>query len=444
MGIRTIYIGNADVLTNKDVKYLSGVYRFTVTFQSSEAVSSSHYGVLLEIGKIKIGNDNDDEFELEANEFSLKFFLSGNTQSEYFDILTDMKNHVPTITVTRNGSDFFKGFIKNDNIEGNADRIFSIHITDGLEMTKEVNLSDTPNPLGYDFSTPETTKKKVTDFFIEAINEITDTGYLSVETNCDLRFNITGHGSPPIGDVYFYPYWLFNQATPEGYPGYPQPAKKDTLADVIKAVADQFGCFVYTGFDKKIYLIQRALGSNPITMVNGENILGKPKIQITPRYDALHLFVFCGYTPATPKFGDIIYGTMKADSNKYKNKVKNLYSYNPVINEIWWGNHLSLIDEEGYSGLLYYDSLNYFAVDKNGVHHYYGSNDSLTNIVGQDTFSLISKNRLVIEGEFNGSIDSYSMLEFYTLEGYNGKVFRPQKIEYDLHKNTSKIRFIEV
>ena len=444
MATRTIYIGNADVLTNQDVNYLSGVYRFTITFQSSLATSTTHYGIMLEIGKFKIGNDNDDEFELEANEFSLKFLLMGNIQSDYLNILADMKNHVPTITITRNGLDFFKGFVINDNIEGNVDRIISIHITDGLEKTKEVNLSETPNPLGYDFSTPETTKKKVTDFFIETINEITDAGYLSVETNCDLRFNVTGLGSPQIKDIYFYPYWLFNQATPEGYPDYPQLAKKDTLADVIKAVADQFGCFAYTGFEKKIYLVQRTQGSIPASMIPGEDILGKPKLKITTRYDALHCFVFCGYTPTLPKFGDIIFGTMKADANQYKNKVKTLCSYNPAVNEIWWGDHYVIVDTDGYSGLLYYNPPNYFEVDKNGVHHYYGVDDSLSNIVSQDTFNLISKNRLVIEGEFNGSIDSYSILDFYTLDGFDGVVVRPQKIEYDLQKNTSKIRFIEV
>lgn len=441
MATRTIYLGNIDL--SHDLVYKSGTYQFTITCQSSDTNSTSHEAILLDVGKFKIGNDNDDEFELEANETSIEFFLKVG-QSLFLSILADLKNYVPEINITRNGQQFFKGFVLTDNIETDIRQIIKANITDGLNKAKKINLSETPNPLGYDFSLPTNQKKNVFNFFLDAINYISDSYYTSVESNCDLKFGVSGYGTPPIDSIYFYPFWVFNQATPNGYPGYPQPAVRSTLADVIKAVADQFGCFVYTGFNRKIYLVQRVKNYITPTLITAEKMFYNPKMFVTKKFDGLHCYVLTANSASSPTWGDILCGSVKTNGESYLNAVKTLYSYSPAISPIYWGNGLTIIDADGYSGLLYYSGGNYYEADKNQVLHQYGSADSLANIVAQDTYNLISKNRLVVEGKFKGTFDEYSILTFYSLDEFTGKTFRIQKIEYSLMEDTSKIRFIEV
>lgn len=384
---------------------------------------------LKELGSFTIGTGNDNEVIFFPNVFEVKI----KTDVEFDKWLTFLKDlrTEETLALIQDEDDkyIFRGYVQKSSVKGDMFRkTIGFRSYDQILNLKNFAASD--NDLAYG----NTEKVKIIDilkdifttgtYFQDGTNYIND-----VVSLCSYEAKIAG--SPTyvgFDDFGVIPYSIyFNPASPY-----------DTVLDVVKSILVTYGCVGYIGTDEKFYIIPRVYQNNSLVTIQN-NEIADIDTKVMRKMEGLKIYVFTGTLGSyqTFSYGDIISNPDRVEEIRSDQNGGTLPSGGGGNVNLWL-----------WSGGIWNDvELNYFR--RKNADGSYTSPTSLWRLTGDDTWAIISKDRLNYNVTLKGKFDSLTMKsdlltthnpkQFYKLAQFPDEYLRPRKLKYDLNENKVEI-----
>lgn len=407
-------------------KYPIGDLTLTFVVDSGNLPFGARPQKLIELDSFSVGSDRDNEVIFYPNNFDVEIKTEEDFE-DWLTILKDLSLKETLAMIEKDGDYIFRGSVQKSSVKGDMfRRSLGFRAVDQIMNLKNFDPAD--NDLNYVLDETHRITSILQDIFTSGIYFPDGTAYINgVVSLCTYEANVNSNYYN-FSDFGVRPYnHYFSSGTPY-----------DTVLDVVKQILVTYGLVAFVGFDRKLYLIPRVYQNNTVHTIQN-NEIADIETNIMRGMEGLKLYVRTGasaFTYQTYNYGDVITNPDRVEEIRIDQAVG------------------SLPAGGGYSGLELWTGAAWEFADINTVRRKeadgsYTTPTSLWRLTGDDTWSIIQKDRMNYKVTLKGSFDAlthksdllstHNPKQFYKLAQFPDEYLRPRRLKYDLNDNSVEI-----
>jgi hypothetical protein len=366
---------------------------------------------LKKIDRLSVGFDDADELVFFPSKIKLQFRDPSKALYDY------MRANTPNVSVQLNGDPFYYGIpdvMQVTRIEKTRESEFVAF--DASNQLKNIKIKDSIgsdlNPLGYIDGVYVATRQLILDIFKQINPDVT------LHVNQDWAFKLRA----PLDD----PTYTFDQTLLKTNPLFFGTKPFDTLADLLKNLAQNFGCSAGMFDRNNAYFVKRWKSSaSPISLDMTGTTRRVKQFKRSTWLAQLNAVRVNEKGPFTDTYTEGDWDALPSGEPRYPDKTLQV--------DLWWGTsntstNISIFDGEAVRNLATIQDL---AVDS--------TFRNVRETVAKYLYNYRSIARQKYESTLYGL--DYSILNLYS---YGAITLRPSKLDYDLSKHETQMTAVDI